>query len=135
MNPRDILALIVSLIAAIGLTWYEGYAAGSDKVRAQWYAERQQLTAGYAAKLKQAEEQHDNDQALIDRLHDDAGRVRVHLPACPAAAATAGNPDLPAGAFSARVDDDFARLQQRAGELFRDCDQLNIDARRANGTE
>jgi hypothetical protein len=129
------------VLCAIGL-WYlhhDGYEAGKDEVQVQWDADKiqrdeaqKQALVAYANRITQAQEQHDHDQALIDQLHDDVKRVHIHLPTCSNAAATGQNPDGTAGLLPSRVDESFARLQERAGRLFARCDQLNIDAIRAN---
>ncbi len=137
-----IAGVILLALAGFGL-WYlrhEGYEEGKTEVMAEWkadqlkQAEAQKLALiSYAEQINQAEVQHDQDQALIDKLHDDAGRVRIHLPACRGNAAVTG-PDQngAAGVFSNRVDERFAEFQTRVGNLIARCDQLNIDAIRAN---
>jgi hypothetical protein len=135
-------ALGLMLLIGCGLwrLYHGGYEAGRAEVQAQWDAEtirrdeaQRDALLAYAAKVKQAQEQHDHDQTTLDTLADDARRVRIHLPACAAAAAGSGaGADGAAGVFSARVDQRFAEFQQRVGGLIRRCDQLNIDAMRAN---
>ena len=135
-------AMAFAALLGLGL-WYlyhGGYEAGADAVRKDWYAERSKMAeeqnaalTAYADKLKQAQEQHDEDQATIDDLHDAAVRVRIHLPACPGNGAPGQNPDGAAGLLPNRVDQLFAEFQARVGGLVRRCDQLNIDAIRANG--
>jgi hypothetical protein len=126
------------LLAGFGL-WYlhrDGYEEGKTEVQAKWNADKlkqaeaqEQALIAYANQLKLAEEQHDHDQAVIDRLHDDARRVRIHfIPAC----AGAGQ-DGAAGILPARMDQLFAGFQERVGGIIARCDQLNIDAIRANG--
>ncbi len=144
MNPLALRAIgILAILAAIaGGLWYlyhSGYQAGEKDVQVKWDTDRiqrdqAQLKAllAYADQLKQAEVQHDQDQATIDDLHAAAGRMRVHLPACPGTAQTGPGADGAAGVLSSRVDESFGRLQDRVAELFRRCDQLNIDAIRAN---
>jgi hypothetical protein len=133
------VALILLVCLGIWFLHHDGYEAGKTEVQAEWYAERTRIAeeqkaalAAYADKLKKAEEQHDQDQAAIDDLHDAAGRVRIHLPACTGNARPGGNQDGSAGVFPDRVDQLFAEFQARTGSLIRRCDQLNIDAIRAN---
>ncbi len=136
------LVLLLLLLLALGLwrLYHGGYQAGRAEVQAQWDAERirrdeaeRDALLAYADQVKHAQEQHDHDQTTIDTLADDARRVRIHLPACPGAAARPGpGADGAAGVFSAGVDQRFAEFQQRVGGLIRRCDQLNIDAMRAN---
>ena len=140
MSLKAVAALGAAALLALGLwrLYHAGYEAGRAGVQAQWdadtirrdAAQRDALLA-YAGRLNQAEARHDQDQALIDHLADDARRLRIHLPACGQAGAGPGA-DGSAGLFPGRVDESFARLQARAGRLFARCDQLNIDAMRAN---
>jgi hypothetical protein len=140
-NAKAIAAVIALLLAGAGL-WYlyhSGYEAGKDEVQIAWDKDKlardqaQQLAlADYANKLKLAETQHDQDQAVIDKLHDDAGRVRIHLPACPGNAQARADPHGATGPLPDRVDQLFADFQERVGGLIARCDQLNIDARRMN---
>ncbi len=130
--------------AGMGLwyLYYGGRQAGRNEVQVQWDADKiqrdeQQKEAliAYANRISLAEVQHDQDQALINQLHDAAGRVRIQLPACPGGAAAAGaDPNGKSGVLPNRVDESFARLQERAGRLFARCDRLNIDAIRANAS-
>lgn len=134
----------VLLLACAGMgLWYlyhSGRQAGREEVQVQWDADKiqrdvQQKKAliAYANRISLAEVQHDQDQALINQLHDAVGRLRIQLPACPGGAAASGaDPDGKSGVLPNRVDESFARLQERAGRLFARCDQLNIDAIRAN---
>lgn len=135
------LSLALAALVGFGL-WYlhrDGYEAGKNEVQVQWDADKikrdeaqRDALIAYADKLKQAEVQHDQDQAVIDKLHDDAGRVRIHLPTCSTANSGPGE-DGKAGVLSARVDAVFADFQDRVGGIIRRCDQLNIDAIRENG--
>ncbi len=140
LQPRHLIGIVLAILAGVGL-WYlhhDGYEEGRAEVQVAWDADRlqrdeQQKAAlvEYANRLNQAEVQHDQDQALINQLHDAAGRVRIHLPACPGNAAGAGE-NGSAGVLSDRMDQRFAELQERIGSLIARCDQLNIDAIRAN---
>ena len=138
---RALGALGLVLVIGLGLwrLYHSGYQAGRAEVQAQWDADRIRRDAvqrgallAWAARLKHAQEQHDHDQVTIDRLAADARRVHIHLPAGCDTAASADDPHRAAGLLSNRVDQSFARLQARAGGLFSRCDQLNIDAIRAN---
>jgi len=139
---RLIGAGVLVVLVGFGL-WYlyhSGYEAGKNEVQTEWYAEREHIAEqqkaaliAYADKLKQAEEQHDQDQVTIDDLHDAADRVRIHLPACPGNAVSGANSGGAAGLLPNRVDQLFAEFQTRVDGLIRRCDQLNIDAIRANG--
>ncbi|MDD3884569.1 MAG: hypothetical protein PHW66_06490 [Gallionella sp.] len=125
--PFRYLLLIALIFAAtcFGGGYWKGYGdAGNNAIKRENAA-----LLRYTEKLNQAGVQHDEDQATINRLAADAGRVRVHIPTCPAAAK---NPDGSAGLLSDRVDAAFAELQSGTGQLIQRCDQLNIDAIRAN---
>ncbi len=139
---RAIGALGVMVLIGFGLwrLYHGGYQAGRAEVQVQWDADRirrdeaqRDALLAYADTVKQAQEQHDHDQAAIDTLADDARRVRIHLPACASAPAGArAGANGSAGIFPAGVDQRFAEFQERVGGLIRRCDQLNIDATRAN---
>jgi len=120
------LLLIAACVIAAGLG---GYFKGRSDANMAALAREQAALIEFNHKLQNAGVQHDEDQAVINRLSADVGRVRVHIPACPTVTA---NPDGSAGVFSDRVDALFAELQDRTGALIQRCDQLNIDARRAN---
>ncbi len=134
-----IAAAIVLVLAGFGLwhLYHTGYQAGKNEVQVKWNADniqrdeaQKQALVAYANRITTAQEQHDHDQVLLTQLHDDLGRLRIHLPTCPDQSAKNSNGGT--GVLSNRVDESFARLQERAGRLFTRCDQLNIDAIRAN---
>lgn len=138
MMPYSVLiriAAVVAIIAAIsGGIWYidhRGYQRGIAEMKAEADAANLKAAQDYIERLKSAGEQHDKDQATITRLAAAARGVRVHIPTCPAAAG-AENPDGGSGVFSERVDAEFVRFQTEVGQLVERCDQLNIDAIRAN---
>ena len=136
------LAVLAGMAYGLWSLYHAGYRAGADDVQVKWdadnirreEAQRAGLLA-YAAKINQAQEQHDHDQATIDTLADTARRLRIHLPACAGRAAASAGPDGAAGLFPAGVDQGFAEFQARVGGLIRRCDQLNIDAIRANAAQ
>lgn len=134
----------LAILAAIGYglwsLYHAGYKAGADDIQARWDADKiheagaqRAALLAYAAKINQAQEQHDHDQAIIDHLADTARRLRVHLPTACESARGGANQNGAARLLSSRVDKSFARLQGRTAALFKRCDQLNIDAIRANG--
>jgi len=139
------VAGVLAILAAIGYgLWalhHAGVEAGRNQVQVAWdkdkierdEAYQRQLTAALQ-KRQNAEAQHDKDQRTITNLRHQLDGV-LHLPTCPAAASGAAHPDGEAGVLSNRVDEGFVRLQERARELFFRCDQLNIDAIRANGAQ
>lgn len=133
----------LAILAAIGYglwsLYHAGYQAGANEIQIQWDKDKiardeakWQALQALNAKINQAQEQHDHDQVTIDTLADDARRLRIHLPTACDAAAAGADPDRAARLLSDRVDASFAELQDRAGRLFTRCDQLNIDAIRAN---
>lgn len=130
------VATVVAVAYGLWAVYHAGYKAGANEIQTRWdadkisraAAERNALLA-YAAKINQAQEQHDHDQDTIDTLADHARRVRIHLPAC---TSTDAGAHRATGLFSADVDQDFAAFQESLGQLIRRCDQLNIDAIRAN---
>ena len=84
-----------------------------------------------ANKIKEAAEQHDNDQATINALaHDLDKRLRVHIPVCPTS--SQGDQDGGSGIFSEKVDAAFGRLQSGVDSLVKRCDEINISAIEAN---
>lgn len=136
-------ALAILAAAGYGLwsLYHAGYRSGVNEIQIKWDADKirtadaqRAALLAYGKKLKQAQEQHDNDQATIDDLADTARRLRIHLPTCGDHAAGGQNPNGTAGLLPDRVDQGFAALQSRATALFERCDQLNIDAIRANGS-
>lgn len=138
---RMIGAAALLLLIGFGL-WqlhHSGYVAGRNAVQVEWDADRIRMAEAdhamrvkYEERMKHAQQQHDLDQGRIDRLHAAAGRVRIHLPTCHARAGTAGSEDGNAGVLSEKVDRRFAEFQASVGRIIARCDQLNIDAIRAN---
>jgi len=124
MNPYSILVGVLLFVASLTGAYFKGR---HDESMQQVERQRDGLIA-YAERIKKGEEQHDEDQAVINNLAADNKRLRVHIPRCP----TIGDQGGESGLFSARVDEEFGKLQSRAGELFQRCDQLNIDAIRMN---
>lgn len=123
--PYRIL-FIASCFVVVG---FGGYWKGREDANQAAIERERDALVKYTEKMKQAGEQHDQDQATIDRLAADARRVRVHFPTCPA---TAENPDGEAGILQRKLDDAFANLQDGTSALIQRCDRLNIDAIRTN---
>lgn len=90
------------------------------------------LAITYANRIVKAEGERDANQTVIDRLVAESRRVQIHIPLCPAT----GNQDSngTAGLLSKRVDESFARLQERGTVLFERCEALNADAIKVNAT-
>lgn len=138
---RALGALGIIVLVGLGLwrLYHSGCEAGRAEVRAQWNAEtirrdeaQRDALLAYAARVKQAQEQHDHDQIAIDTLAGDARRLRIQLPACGDGPAARPGENGAARVFPAGVDQRLAEFQARVGGLIRRCDQLNIDAIRAN---
>jgi hypothetical protein len=140
-QARLLGGIILAILICLGL-WYlrhDGYEAGKNEIRVEWDADKikrdeaqREALIAYANRITQAQEQHDHDQVLIDHLHDDADSVRIHLSAACNSASAGTNSDGGAGLLQSRVDQLFADFQHRVGSLIARCDQLNIDAIRAN---
>jgi len=106
---------------------------GYERRVAEDQAENLKTVTEFAKRLKAAEEQRDENQTTIDRLVTQSRSVRVHLPVC-ANNGTPKDQNGGTGALSNRVDESFARLQDRGTELFKRCDELNLDAIKTNAT-
>lgn len=140
------IALILAMLAATNYaTWYLTRQNGQNRLYEVQLAMASAANAELAARqeladkrlelINQSQVKHDKDQALINLLADNLRRVQVKgicagsVPPDSAAA----NQNAGAWTFSEGVDSNFARLQFRASEQFRQCDQINIDAIRVNG--
>jgi len=123
MNPYAILAALALCAVLTASAYFKG---ASDNEADHVEAERNSLLA-YASRISEGVEQHDKDRQTIADLKRTADKLRVHIPTCPAK-----DSDGAAGLLSNRVDEEFGKLQARAGELFERCDRLNIDAIRLN---
>jgi hypothetical protein len=127
------LAAIAFLCAGI---WY-GYTKieqkGYDRCLAETQAENLKVVIAYADRLVKAEGERDANQTIIDRLTAESHKLQIHIPVCPSTPGVA-NPDGTAGLLSKRVDESFARLQERGTVLFERCEALNADAIKVNAT-
>ena len=125
------LAAIAFLCAGI---WY-GYTKieqkGYDRCLAETQAENLKVVIAYADRLVKAEGERDANQTIIDRLTAESHKLQIHIPVCPSTPGVA-NPDGTAGLLSKRVDESFARLQERGTVLFERCEALNADAIKVN---
>lgn len=124
-----VLALAAALFGAFKYIENIGY----ERCKTEQQAANLKAITEYAIRLKKAEEDRDAKQSIIDDLAAKSRSVRIHLPVC-------GNNPAPTnqnggtGTLPNRVDEGFAELQSRAGELFKRCDELNLDAIRSNAT-
>lgn len=121
-------------VVAICLAIYGSYSfvenKGYNRAMAEIEAIENAKLKEHIEKLKQAGEQHEKDQATINRLAGESSRVRVKFPVCKSSSEE--NTDGGSGLLSERMEQGFAELQGKAGELMLRCDQLNIDAIEAN---
>ncbi len=126
------IGLYLVAIAILCLAMWYGYAKikqkGYDKCQNETQAANLDLVTAYANRLTKAEGERDANQVIINRLASQ--RVQVHIPVCPTT--NAQNPDGTAGILSKRVDESFARLQERTTVLFERCEALNADAIKLN---
>jgi len=143
MNPNWII-LLIGLGAGSLPTWwitssyYQGMISAEHEAQQKLVIEQQKQNRlallAYAKRITEGNDQHDKDQIAINRLAADARRVSVHFPACPVpgAAEPEGNIGGASGVLSNPVDAYFAEFQDGVGALIEKCEQLNIDAIRAN---
>tara|TARA_R110000787_G_scaffold105430_1_gene212848 strand:- start:634 stop:1002 length:369 start_codon:yes stop_codon:yes gene_type:complete len=120
---NQILIGIAATTIAFGSGWtVHGWKTDADMKKAIEAHNEQIIEKGI---------EHDTNQGIINSLSLAASttpRVRIKFRPCKEAA----NQDGEARAFSARVDKEFGRLQERVGALMLRCDLLNIDAIRSN---
>ena len=115
--------------------WY-GYTKieqkGYDRCLLETQAANLKVVIAYADRLVKAEGERDANQTIIDRLTIESHKLQIHIPVCPTPGVA--NPDGTAGLLSKRVDESFARLQERGTVLFERCEALNADAIKVNAT-
>lgn len=146
MIDRIKIAVHTAIIAlAIFITWYatsDHYKVRINQIQLQIAeATNTELQARADALAEQLEKnrkgaiQHEKERRINDDLRQQLERLRITQicgPAMQGTAETGTGGNSGAGILSARVDEEFARLQSRAGQLFERCDKLNIDVRRVN---
>lgn len=120
------LILIVVLYGGYKYVEHKGY----ERAKQEMQAANLSLALAYADRIVKAEGERDANQIVIDRLTAESRRVQVHIPVCPTAGGE--NSNGTAGIFSKRVDESFARLQERGTVLFERCEALNADAIKVN---
>lgn len=141
----EIAVILAVLLVTNSCTWYftrqHGqnvlYAVQLDMAKAvqDELIKQQKVAAKRLVAINQSQVQHDKDQIVNTQLHDQLERLQIHgICSDPMHTAATATPSANAGAwtFSETVDANFARLQQRTTELFRQCDQINVDAIRTN---
>lgn len=110
----------------------------TDKAVQEQLTANMQLLAENAALRKTAEENRAKNQLVVNSLAAQLVSLRIHIPDSGCAMSkdgiTSQNSDGRTRILSARVDEEFAKLQGRAAELVGRCDQLNLDAIQANGS-
>lgn len=130
----NIWILRAALLAIISLSIYGLYFfienKGYNRAIAEMNAIENTKLQEHIEKLKLAGEQHEKDQATITRLANESSRVRVKFPICKSSVEE--NTDGGNGILSDRMEQGFAELQGKVGELMLRCDKLNIDAIESN---
>jgi predicted negative regulator of RcsB-dependent stress response len=122
-----VLAIVAALIGAALYLEHLGY----QKCEKEMQAKNLELALAYADRIVKAEGERDANQTTIDRLNADVSKLRIHIPVCPN---SAKDQNGTAGIFSERVDKAFAELQGRGTELFKRCDEMNLDAIKVNAS-
>lgn len=122
----SVVALIAALWAAYAYIDQRGY----DRCKAEMETANLKLVTTYANQLAKAEGERDANQIVIDKLTIESRSLHVHFPVCPTAGAE--NSNGTAGILSKRMDESFARLQERGTVLFERCEALNADAIKVN---
>lgn len=124
--------LVAIVLLCVGL-WYAYFLIdqhGYERCEKKLQAANLELAITYANQLTKAEGERDANQAIIDRLAAESRRVQVHIPVCPNSEAQDQNGTT--GVFHNRVDESFARLQERGTKLFERCEAVNADAIKVN---
>jgi len=151
MNPLILLRAAPYLLGAAAFlaALWQAHNFGYDRCQAQWDAARARAAQAVIAEqndrladqarrahtIQLAQDIHDHDQATVNHLAADLRSLQLHIPTLcnlPARGVTTADSDQASRLLSERVDASFARLQGRAGDLFGEADQLNIDAARLN---
>jgi len=138
VNPYAACATLILLVA----THYFAYTAGQDNVHAksdkaviiEMENTQKEMTA-YISKLQKAEDERDKQNDIIHHLTGDLARVRIKGicgSTVPGLSKAGTDQDGRAGLLSEKADRAFEELQRGDNADFARCDQLNIDAIRAN---
>ena len=125
-----LMAWLVSVAAVFGLL-YAAYAYGKHVEHLEM---EEKATAGllaYAERIVLSGVQNDKDQLTINNLSADVKRLRIKIPAvCHEATTHTGGAGR---TLSDDMENALAEFTDQVGQLILRCDQLNIDAVRANG--
>jgi hypothetical protein len=143
MNMNSGILLIGLAIGAapswwVTSTYYQSVISAEHEQQQRLVIEQQEQNRlallDYAKRITDAGAQHDKDQITISGLSAKRKRVRIVFPTCPVPGTAEGGADSgEAGRVLPNpVDALFGRLQERAGGLIEEADQLNIDAIRQN---
>jgi hypothetical protein len=124
------LGATVILCFALWYGYHKIEQSGYDRCLTETQAANLKLAIAYADRIVKAEGERDANQTTIDRLVIESRSLHVHFPVCPTTSTE--NPDGTAGLLSKRVDESFARLQERGTVLFERCEALNADAIKVN---
>lgn len=131
--PSKLMLLILS-VSSVLIALYGAYryveGKGYEKATQEQKDEQRKGLLAYAERITQAGEQHEKDQDTINHLASESSRMRIKFPVCKSPVEE--NPNGGSWSLPNRVEQDFADLQAKAGELMLRCDQLNIDAIEAN---
>lgn len=131
-----LIGIVVVALALYGLYWSVdngGYNRGVTEMATKYREAEIKRDKEQAKRTKTAQEKHDADQKTISRLAADARRLRVNFPVC-STSASGESADGGGRVLPNRVDELFAELQSRTGELVERCDRLNSDAIRQNAS-
>ncbi len=137
-----LLSVAVVLGVLFGAYHYGRHVQGleDDELRnaavIEQQTKNQAALLAYTETIKSAGEQHDKNQTIISGLHDELGRVRVHIPTCAVSNPAEASTDRGGGAgiLSNAVDAEFGKLQESVSRLVERCDALNIDSIRMNAS-
>lgn len=114
---------IMCLFVGFGLGMYEW---GASVAREDQAMKDREIIIQYANKIKEGVAQHDKDQIIVNSLSSKLSKLQNTHIYYSCGTSTGG------GVFSERVDEAYRKLREGGSLLFRQCDQLNIDARRNN---
>lgn len=119
-------------------TYYQKVIAQEHEEQQKAVIEQQELNRRefleYANRIVKSEADHDKNIHTIRNLNRELNGLRIAFPTCPVSDTTEAGADSDGRAriLSDELDAAFADLQKEAGRLVERCDELNVDATRAN---
>jgi len=138
MNITTVIAAICLAVGAaggVGIT--RNYCiAHIEKSEKSALADKLTIANAYSDQLNEAIKQHDNDQQIVNRVLSDVERVRVRFPNvqrsdCAVPVEQAKDTNAASRALQPDVGAAFEEFRRSVeSDIIRQCDQLNIDARR-----